>query len=40
MWLQLKRVNVQYLQFFCYAVPHNVLNSLVLLFFQALGMEI
>jgi hypothetical protein len=25
---------------FCYAVPHNLLKSLVLVFFQALGMEI
>jgi hypothetical protein len=26
--------------FLCYAVPHNLLKTFVLVFFQALGMEI
>jgi hypothetical protein len=26
--------------FFCYAVPHNLLKSIVLVFFLAVGMEI
>jgi hypothetical protein len=34
-----KPVDIQYFRIFCYAVPHNVLKSLVPVFFQALDME-
>jgi hypothetical protein len=33
------QVKVQCLQICCYAVPHNLLEPLVLFFLQALGME-
>jgi hypothetical protein len=35
----LRKVNIQCLQIFCYAVPHDLLKSVVLVF-QALHMEI
>jgi hypothetical protein len=37
--MEIYRESVQCLRIFCYAVPHNLLKSLVL-FSEALGMEI